>query len=334
MVPLTPELLAYIEQADLSKTREKLNDILNFDIQRIDFSPQILQDQYSICIGAGNFGQVYQLRKFPDIALKVIQIHPAFLTVQPDRTTPLEAMIREIRKTMMFRGHPHVIQLKAYFYPQSSTLSGGYIGFCTDFAEHGSLQNVINHWRRNEQLPFEITWYLVLRWLHELACALLALHNVNQKHKDIKPANILVFAGIQPYIKLADFGLTREHSHNSLSGEAAGTPGFSATEITKGGTSVLASDIYSFAMTACVLLSKGVHDTQHSELRGRSAERKAKKVHVWMNHSPFKACTGFNELIAFLLTCVSDEPPSRPTARKVFDTIGACIQQLPEAERK
>lgn len=82
----------------------------------------------------------------------------------------------------------------------------------------------------------------ILGYSCNIADALAYLHSLTPKvlHRDVKPANILLFAIAQgsnsiPHAKLADFGIAKIiESDNSLAGAIVGTPHYFSPEICKG----------------------------------------------------------------------------------------------------
>jgi len=91
----------------------------------------------------------------------------------------------------------------------------------------------------------------VLRYLAQAAEALTYLHAHDPAvvHGDVKPANLILTSGGR--IVLVDFGV----ASTGDAGRRAGTPGFVAPEVAAGGRPTRASDVYSLAMTAFMLLS-------------------------------------------------------------------------------
>ncbi|MCA8925582.1 MAG: serine/threonine protein kinase, partial [Planctomycetes bacterium] len=92
-----------------------------------------------------------------------------------------------------------------------------------------------------------------LRLLIPVARALELLHAHGWVHKDVKPANVLL--GVDGLPRLGDFGLTR-----ALDGplSSAGTPGFCAPEVYKGGDATASGvqlDVYSAAATLYFVLT-------------------------------------------------------------------------------
>jgi len=77
-----------------------------------------------------------------------------------------------------------------------------------DFETGGSLFNHLNKHKRFTER--EVMFYAA-----EIVLALEYLHDKGVLYRDLKPENILV--GIDGHIKLADFGLSKQH--NSLNAE-------------------------------------------------------------------------------------------------------------------
>jgi serine/threonine-protein kinase len=98
-----------------------------------------------------------------------------------------------------------------------------------------------------------------LRLLGQIASALHACHERNMVHRDVKPANVLVWgAGEEDeHAMLTDFGIARALDDSaSLTGFAAiGTPAYMAPEVILGNGARPASDQYSLAVLAYEMLS-------------------------------------------------------------------------------
>jgi serine/threonine protein kinase len=87
----------------------------------------------------------------------------------------------------------------------------------------------------------------VLRIGREIASGLAAAHALGLVHRDIKPANILLESGVEPRVKITDFGLARAADDASLtqSGVVAGTPLYMAPEQARGEVIDQRADLFS-----------------------------------------------------------------------------------------
>jgi eukaryotic-like serine/threonine-protein kinase len=90
--------------------------------------------------------------------------------------------------------------------------------------------------------------------LKQVACAVDYLHQRGIVHGDIKPANILVDASANDFVKLVDFGVafstTRADRHGVL-----GTPAYMAPEQARGEAWGAPSDVYTVAALALQMLT-------------------------------------------------------------------------------
>lgn len=114
-------------------------------------------------------------------------------------------------------------------------------------------------WAEAQGGLLQVSMALRLELTAQIAEALAAAHSAGVLHKDLKPANILVQAGPNPKIKLADFGsgsvldggrlealgITRLGFTKTLHpGETAGTPLYLAPEIMGGQPFTVRADIF------------------------------------------------------------------------------------------
>ncbi|ELP84368.1 serine/threonine protein kinase, putative [Entamoeba invadens IP1] len=120
----------------------------------------------------------------------------------------------------------------------------------TEFAQFGSLQDLIKHKRSDE-----IETKLRVKMLLDAAKGISYLHKNGILHRDIKPDNILVFSldVIEKMnAKLTDFGSARNVNllmTNMTFTKGIGTPIYMAPEVLDRKKYKKSSDVYSFAMT-------------------------------------------------------------------------------------
>ncbi len=81
----------------------------------------------------------------------------------------------------------------------------------------------------------------------QVCAGLAAAHNNNIIHRDVKPQNILI--SMDGKAKIADFGIARAATSNTINSTAIGSVHYCAPEQSRGGYSDAKSDIYSLGIT-------------------------------------------------------------------------------------
>lgn len=87
----------------------------------------------------------------------------------------------------------------------------------------------------------------------QVAAGLEAAHNNGIIHRDVKPQNIII--SVDGKAKVADFGIARAASSNTINSSAMGSVHYSSPEQTRGGYSDAKSDIYSLGITMYEMLT-------------------------------------------------------------------------------
>ncbi len=194
-------------------------------LRREDFRLELL-------LGLGTTGQVY-LAYAPDGRPVALKIPRAEVHKDPALA---ERFAREVRLSLGL-SHPHLVKgVAGRPYGKEAFLA-------LEYFEEGSLEDRL----QKGPLPREEA----IRYLGQLAQALLYLHRLGIVHQDVKPANIFLRKGVA---KLGDFGVAKtreEHTH----GERAGSPFYMAPELFRGQEASPASDVYSFGVLAYELLA-------------------------------------------------------------------------------
>ncbi|KAG9306420.1 hypothetical protein G9A89_018303 [Geosiphon pyriformis] len=117
------------------------------------------------------------------------------------------------------------------------------------FAEHGDLRAFL---KLNEDI---LTWDMFLRILFQIAGGLRFIHESKLVHGDLHPGYILVMKTNPLKVAISDLGLCRPADDATQSGNTYGVLEYLAPEICKGGSHTKYSDIYSFAIISCEIIS-------------------------------------------------------------------------------
>lgn len=165
-------------------------------------------------IGRGGFGIV--LKAFDDVLHRIVAVKllaPELAATSPAR----KRFLREARAAAAVR-HENVVQIYAVEEQPFPYL-------VMEFIPGETLQDCINRTG-----PLEVAQ--VVRIGIQVANGLAAAHDTGLIHRDVKPANILLEAGICNRVRLTDFGLARaaDDASQTQSGSMAGTPMYMAPE--------------------------------------------------------------------------------------------------------
>ena len=247
-------------------------------------------------IGRGGMGVVYeavQLTLERSVALKLID---------PARADDEEFRARFVRESHVAAGleHPHVIPV--YEAREDNRL----LFIAMRLVRGPSLADVF---ASRAPLPPEQAARLVA----QIASALGAAHERGLVHRDVKPANVLLYEHEHTY--LTDFGVTRELAGEGLTavGERIGTVDYIAPEQARGERVGPAADMYSLG---CVLFEA---------LTGRvpfPAESEAARIAAHLHDPPPVASAQWPgvpaPLDAVILTALAKEPDQRFASAQEF----------------
>ena len=170
-------------------------------------------------LGEGGFGRAYRVIDKSG-ADKVVKIN-----LVADES--LQAEYNDMR----WLRHPNIPHVYSFFKLEGSTCIE------MDYCKNGDLDHRI---RRG---PYPTNKEMAC-WFHGILSALSHIHSFKVIHRDVKPANVLFDHGGKPL--LADFGIavTVEKASPAI---RAGTPGYEAPEIVRGGTFGTKADVWSFS---------------------------------------------------------------------------------------
>ncbi|ELP86900.1 protein serine/threonine kinase, putative [Entamoeba invadens IP1] len=187
-------------------------------------------------LGEGGFGIVYKgTFRGNFVAIKKMK-----LTILDDQNKEFENEVSMLDK---FRNEYIVHFYGAVFIPNKMCM-------VTEFAEFGSLQDLMNH-----KISEEVTMKLRLKIMLDAAKGISYLHENGILHRDIKPDNILAFSldvNEKVNAKLTDFGSARNVNllmTNMTFTKGIGSPKYMAPEVLEQMKYKKSADIYSFAIT-------------------------------------------------------------------------------------
>ncbi|KDO19953.1 TKL protein kinase [Saprolegnia parasitica CBS 223.65] len=177
-----------------------------------------------------------------------------------------------------------------------------------EYIDGGNLRQYLDKKRKGEATEVEYST-LDIAWV--IANALADLHRNGFMHRDLKSRNVLLSS--TNYIKVADFGLTREIDPNMTVG--AGTCAWTAPEVFgESGSYNYAADIYSFGVILTELETLQVpyagmtrNDITAGVCSGRLRPSVSSNCAPW-----FKALVD---------DCLSFDPTKRPTAIAIIDRL-------------
>jgi hypothetical protein len=163
-------------------------------------------------LGKGAFGEVWLAQNRTDAAAI-----PVAIKFPKSEDIDWQAVVQEIGLWVLCGNHPNVLPLiEARNY-------NGQIAIISEYAPDGSLRDLI---RNQSALPHKQTIEMMIGVLDGLA----HLHSNGIIHRDLKPENILLQSNTP---RLADFGISRVMTTNSLSQTVSGTPFYMAPEAFK-----------------------------------------------------------------------------------------------------
>lgn len=159
-------------------------------------------------LGSGNFGEVWLAESNDDSVLRVA------IKLPRNEQVEWKTITQKIGLWVICGKHPNILPFI------EARIFGGQIAIISEYAPDGSLEDML---RKQGSL----SWQQAVEMTIGILNGLTHLHSSGIIHRDLKPANILL-QGNTP--RLADFGISRVMTGNSLSQTVAGTPAYMSPE--------------------------------------------------------------------------------------------------------
>lgn len=277
-----------------------------------DFSSyEIDPEQYQIIqmIGVGHFGSAYLAQNINTgeyFALKQIPCQMLSPVQQ-------EYLNREI-KIMAQVSHPSLLSLRGYSTPFNSTkLNDNIATIIMDFMENGSLFNVLELARTNQDMPY---WNPTTKnkMLIGIASGMKYLHDMKIIHRDLKPENVLLDENFEP--KITDFGLSKAvdkfgHTKSQRNTPNIGTPLYMPPEIFSNKPYSFKVDVFAFGVMSYEIITGLVlypEVTSPVELGIKICNGERLTI-------PDSVSPDFKNLIS---RCWAQDPRQRPTFEEIY----------------
>ncbi|XP_062154410.1 protein STRUBBELIG-RECEPTOR FAMILY 7-like [Alnus glutinosa] len=287
---------------------------------------QMATDSFSVdnLLGEGTFGRVYRAR-FDDG--KVLAVKKIDSSVLPNE---FSEEFTEIVSNISQLHHQNVTELVGYCSEHGQHL------LVYEFHKNGSLHDFLH---LSDDYSKPLTWNSRVKIALGTARALEYLHEVcspSVVHKNIKSANILLDAELNPH--LSDCGLA---SLVSNADQDAGS-GYGAPEVSLSGLYTLKSDVYSFGVVMLELLSgRKPFDSSRPRSEQSLVRWATPQLHdidalgkmvdpALKGLYPVKSLSRFADVIAL---CVQPEPEFRPPMSEVVQALVRLVQRANMSKR-
>ena len=150
-------------------------------------------------LGQGGYGTVYFAKRKTDgreACVKVLEISPD----DPSGNSPFEREVKALRCVQ----HTNVVKMLRCG-------NGSCPWILLEYCSRGSLQGFIDRAKLTKKTQLSVEEDQVARWVKDVLSALGHLHSRGIKHRDVKPANVVVHAS--GMAKVCDFGVAASSEH-------------------------------------------------------------------------------------------------------------------------
>ncbi|MQL86432.1 hypothetical protein Taro_018967 [Colocasia esculenta] len=276
-------------------------------------------------LGEGSIGSTYKAKYADGKILAVKKLDPSHL--RNCSSEDFENLVSGITQLH----HHNIAELVGY-----CSESGHHL-LVYEFLRNGSLHEFLH---LSEEFSKPLTWDTRVRIALGTARAVEYLHETCSPpsiHKNIKSANILLDAELNPHLTECGLAALYTDTDRNLG------PGYTAPECTKPSAYTLKSDVYSFGVVMLELLTGRMPFDSSKPRSEQSLVRWAtpqlhdidalgKMVDPALHGLyPPKSLSRFADVIAL---CVQWEPEFRPTISEVVQALVRCVQRRPSLNKR
>jgi len=275
------------ESSDEKNTVTQLGSLGVLSLDEIK-TGMLINNRYEVItkIGSGGMGVVYKTydRELNDVvALKI-------LNLEQKNNRFSELMKTEIR---LARKVTDKNILRTFDFGEIDGLP--YLSM--EYVRGLTLNDVID---KTGRLPFSAG----LQVAKQLASALIAAHEMNIAHRDVKPANVILdFSG---RVKLMDFGLAgTQHEERAI----GGTPRYASPEQLLGKDAGISGDVYSFGVVLYEIFTGHLpFSLSGTDLKALAKEQKSQTpIDAQQHNSELPS-----DLSEMIMACIHVDPNLRP----------------------
>jgi eukaryotic-like serine/threonine-protein kinase len=290
----TPEIDAPIPRQATTAIPIDIHPNVSYpDKDLLKYSDYILKKH----IGSGRTGKVFQavhVSTGRTVAVKFLR-----KSFQTDENS-VAGFVAEAQTLKMLK-HPHIVAIDGL----GHTLAGGWF-IVMELVDGGDLSVL----RRPPSIDS------VVNWLRQAALGVLAAHDQDVIHCDMKPANLLL--GSDQQVRVCDFGLARQ-STQARSPSIAGTPAFMAPEQVAECWGIVSheTDVYGLGATLYALLTGQApfDDQQPLNVLAKIVSRKNPPSPKTLRPD----CP--DELCELCMECLNKNPADRPSIRQLIERL-------------
>lgn len=264
-----------------------------------EFSKSTMADFEIISeLGKGSFGYVYKVRRRTDSKIYALK-KVAFSKLNPKEK---ENSLNEIR-ILASISNKNIIEYKDAFYDNDNNA----LCLVMEYAEYGDLEKKILLRAKNKSF---FTEYEILSILIQITKGLKNLHDKNIMHRDIKSANIFMFAN--DVVKIGDLNVSKILK-SGLHNTQTGTPYYASPEVWDNHPYDFKSDIWSLG---CLLY-------EISALKAPFRGTSMKMVYDKVKQGIYEPIPKFysKSLSGLIYICLQTNPLYRPNCEQLLSLI-------------